>query len=71
VLSGQEAVNRIKSGDPVYNIIFMDHLMPDMDGIETTREIRSIGTEYAKSIQIIALTAVADDADKGAAGLFG
>jgi CheY-like chemotaxis protein len=40
----------------------MDHLMPDMDGIETVREIRSIDTEYAKSVPFIALTA-ADTGD--------
>jgi len=57
VLNGYEAVNRIKSGEPEYNFIFMDHLMPDMDGIETTRRIRSLGTEYAENIPIIALTA--------------
>jgi CheY-like chemotaxis protein len=69
-LSGQEAVNRIKSGEPVYDIILMDHLMPDMDGIETTRMIRSISTEYAKSIPIVALTATADDTNKGSAENF-
>jgi len=61
VLSGHEAVNRIKRGTPVYNFIFMDHLMPDMDGIETTRIIRSLDSEYAKNIPIIALTANEDD----------
>jgi CheY-like chemotaxis protein len=67
VLSGQEAVDLIKKGEPTYDIIFMDHLMPDMDGIETVRLIRSLDTEYAKSVPVIALTAVVDDAAEGAA----
>jgi len=35
----------------------MDHMMPKMDGIEAAGEIRTLGTEYAKNIPIIALTA--------------
>jgi len=35
----------------------MDHMMPGMDGIEATKNIREIGTDYAKNIPIIALTA--------------
>jgi CheY-like chemotaxis protein len=35
----------------------MDHMMPGLDGVETTLAIRKIGTEYATSIPIIALTA--------------
>jgi CheY-like chemotaxis protein len=35
----------------------MDHMMPGMDGIEASDAIRAIGTEYAKEIPIIALTA--------------
>jgi CheY-like chemotaxis protein len=35
----------------------MDHMMPGMDGIETTAAIRAIGTLYAKSVPIVALTA--------------
>jgi HPt (histidine-containing phosphotransfer) domain-containing protein len=35
----------------------MDHMMPGMDGIEAADAIRSLGTEYAKKIPIIALTA--------------
>jgi CheY-like chemotaxis protein len=57
VISGQESINLIAAGEPVYNVIFMDHMMPGMDGIETTAAIRALGTEYAKNIPVIALTA--------------
>jgi PAS domain S-box-containing protein len=55
--SGPAAIKRINEGTPVYNAIFMDHMMPGMDGIETTESIRALGTEYAHNIPIIALTA--------------
>jgi len=61
VLSGKEAVERIKSREPEYNVIFMDLMMPDMDGMEATRSIRILGTEYAVNIPIIALSAIVDD----------
>jgi signal transduction histidine kinase len=57
VMSGREALERITAGEPVYNAIFMDHMMPGMDGVETTGRIRALGTDYAKNIPIIALTA--------------
>jgi CheY-like chemotaxis protein len=57
VLSGQEAVDQITIGEPVYNAVFMDHMMPGMDGIEAAKAIRALGTEYAKNIPIFALTA--------------
>jgi CheY-like chemotaxis protein len=57
VLSGFEAIDRIRLGDPVYNAIFMDHMMPGMDGIETAGRIRRLDSEYAQKIPIIALTA--------------
>jgi signal transduction histidine kinase/DNA-binding response OmpR family regulator len=58
VTSGEEAIELIQSEEVHYNAIFMDHMMPGMDGIEATRIIREdIGSEYAKSIPIIALTA--------------
>jgi signal transduction histidine kinase/FixJ family two-component response regulator/HPt (histidine-containing phosphotransfer) domain-containing protein len=50
--SGVQAVEKIKDGN-VYDVIFMDHMMPVMDGIETTRIIR--GTGYDRPI--VALTA--------------
>jgi PAS domain S-box-containing protein len=55
--SGPAAIDRIREGTPVYNAVFMDHMMPGMDGIETADKIRALGTEYAKKIPIIALTA--------------
>ncbi|MDR1960766.1 MAG: response regulator, partial [Gracilibacteraceae bacterium] len=57
VTSGQQAINRIREKKSVYDAVFMDHMMPEMDGIETARHIRAIGTEYAQKIPIIALTA--------------
>jgi len=50
--SGYEAIERVRNGS-VYDIIFMDHMMPGMDGIEAVKIIRSLG--YTKPI--IALTA--------------
>ena len=50
--SGLEAVEKIKSGK-VYDIIFMDHMMPEMDGVEAVKIIRESG--YTSPI--IALTA--------------
>ena len=55
--NGPAAIDRIKAGTPVYDLVFMDHMMPGMDGIETVDNIRAIGTDYAKKIPIIALTA--------------
>jgi signal transduction histidine kinase/FixJ family two-component response regulator/HPt (histidine-containing phosphotransfer) domain-containing protein len=58
VSAGAEAVELIRSQRVRYNAIFMDHMMPIMDGVETVRIIRKeIGTDYAKKIPIIALTA--------------
>jgi len=56
--SGQQAIDAVREEKVRYNAIFMDHMMPGMDGIEATKIIREeIGTEYAKTVPIIALTA--------------
>ena len=57
VTGGQEAIDAVRDEKTKYDAIFMDHMMPVMDGIEATRLIREIGTDYAKNIPIIALTA--------------
>jgi signal transduction histidine kinase len=57
VLSGVEALDLIAVGEPLYDAVFMDHMMPEMDGVETTTAIRTLDTEYAKKLPIIALTA--------------
>jgi signal transduction histidine kinase/DNA-binding response OmpR family regulator len=57
VLSGQEAVDLVRAEEPRYDIIFMDHMMPKMDGIQATRIIRLTDSDYARNIPIIALTA--------------
>jgi signal transduction histidine kinase/DNA-binding response OmpR family regulator/HPt (histidine-containing phosphotransfer) domain-containing protein len=58
VNSGLRAIELIRSEKPHYDTIFMDHMMPGMDGIEAVRIIREeIGTDYARNIPIIALTA--------------
>jgi signal transduction histidine kinase/CheY-like chemotaxis protein/HPt (histidine-containing phosphotransfer) domain-containing protein len=53
--SGKEAIEMVKHRD--YDIVFMDHMMPEMDGVETTAAIRALDGERFKTIPIIALTA--------------
>ncbi len=40
-----------------FDIVFMDHMMPEMDGVEATKIIRETEGEYFKHLPIIALTA--------------
>lgn len=53
--SGREAIELLKDQD--IDIVFMDHMMPEMDGIEAAKIIRRIGGEYGRNLPIIALTA--------------
>jgi CheY-like chemotaxis protein/HPt (histidine-containing phosphotransfer) domain-containing protein len=52
VNSGFAAIDKIQSGK-TYDIVFMDHMMPKMDGIETTEKLRGLGYQGT----IVALTA--------------
>ncbi|MEG2184446.1 MAG: ATP-binding protein [Cloacibacillus sp.] len=54
-LSGKRAVSMIQARD--YDIVFMDHMMPDMDGVEAVKIIRSLPDERMRELPIVALTA--------------
>ncbi len=63
--NGQEAVEIFgKSSINEFDFIFMDVMMPVMDGLEATMRIRSMSREDAKSIPVIAMTANAFAEDK-------
>ena len=53
--SGKEAISKLQLKD--MDLVFMDHMMPEMDGVEATKIIRSMEDEYFKKLPIIALTA--------------
>jgi CheY-like chemotaxis protein len=58
--SGFSAVDKVKSGI-IYDIIFMDHMMPEMDGMEATTLIREMG--YTAPIVALTANAVAGQAE--------
>lgn len=61
--NGKEAIEEVKSKK--YDIVFMDHMMPIMDGVEATERIRKLDDEYFKQLPIVALTAnVTEEARK-------
>jgi signal transduction histidine kinase/CheY-like chemotaxis protein len=64
-LSGEKALEKCSFTD--YQIIFMDHMMPEMNGVEAMKKIRAIRKGYYKSIPIVVLTA---NAVSGARDMF-
>lgn len=58
----QRIENMYHDHDIDYDLIFMDHFMPGMDGVETTARIRDLSDENKRELPVIALTA---DAMKG------
>lgn len=53
--NGKEAIEKIKSN--LYDIVFMDHMMPIMDGVEATKEIRKLEDDCYQKLPIVALSA--------------
>ncbi|MBR1853339.1 MAG: response regulator [Lachnospiraceae bacterium] len=55
VSSGKEALDKYIAGD--YEVIFMDHMMPEMDGVVAMKRLREIAADTGRSPVIVALTA--------------
>ena len=53
--SGKEAIRKYREN--AYDMIFMDHMMPEMDGVEAMKRIKSEAAEMGRDVLIIALTA--------------
>ncbi|MCQ2082021.1 MAG: ATP-binding protein [Lachnospiraceae bacterium] len=64
-MSGQEAIDKFRERQ--YDMVFMDHMMPNMDGVEATSFIRNLNVSWAMDTPIIACTA---NAIKGVEEMF-
>lgn len=63
--SGSRAIEMIQGGQ--FDLVFMDHMMPVMDGVDATKIIREMQGEYFQKVAIIALSA---NAVRGAKEMF-
>ncbi|MBQ7558182.1 MAG: response regulator [Lachnospiraceae bacterium] len=53
--SGKEAIKKFRSNE--YDLVFMDHMMPEMDGVEAMKLIKAAAAETGREILVVALTA--------------
>ena len=53
--NGREAVELAR--ERPFDLILMDHMMPEMDGMEATRAVRAMSAEYCRTMPVVALTA--------------
>ena len=53
--SGKESLKKFREND--YDLIFMDHMMPEMDGVEAMKLLKAAASEYGRTIPVVALTA--------------
>ena len=61
---GRDAINIISSvKEDTYDAVFMDIIMPEMTGYESTTAIRNLDSAFAKTIPIFAMTANAFEED--------
>ncbi|MGN0599779.1 MAG: response regulator [Oscillospiraceae bacterium] len=60
--SGQECLDLMKREH--FDIVFLDHMMPEMDGIETLRRIRSDGLDGGVPIIMLTANAIAGDKER-------
>lgn len=64
VENGQEAVEAIRTGGSLYQLVLMDWQMPIMDGLEATRRIRDLEAQAGRRVPIVAMTANAINGDR-------
>ena len=53
--SGKESIKKYREND--YEIVFMDHMMPEMDGVEAMKQIKASARDLGRNVAVIALTA--------------
>ncbi|MCR4715586.1 MAG: response regulator [Lachnospiraceae bacterium] len=53
--SGQESIDKYAVND--YDVIFMDHMMPEMDGVEAMKRLKNLASDMGTNIRVVALTA--------------